>query len=193
MRLNNLSFSKHSTVAPLKFRNGWVISTHFPRHTIIHPCWDLGLKLIHAKKGPRYESIHLAHDYHFHLIFRSVLFCLAVNQTVVSEELAIRHNGGSKAGDDPQSIVLNTLMHHHLWTDGDKSSQIARFVRPTWGPPGADRTQMGPMLAPWTLLSGVITNVFGSLLMIRTITAIKRNCRQVDTIFDITGIGGFTF
>ena len=26
---------------------------------------------------------------------------------------------------------------------------------PTWGPYGADRTQVGPMLAPWTLLSGV--------------------------------------
>ena len=25
---------------------------------------------------------------------------------------------------------------------------------PTWGPSGADRTQMGPTLAPWTLLSG---------------------------------------
>ena len=25
----------------------------------------------------------------------------------------------------------------------------------TWGPSGADRTQMGPMLAPWTLLSGI--------------------------------------
>ena len=24
---------------------------------------------------------------------------------------------------------------------------------PTWGPPGADRTRVGPMLAPWTLLS----------------------------------------
>ena len=24
---------------------------------------------------------------------------------------------------------------------------------PSWGPSGADRTQMGPMLAPWTLLS----------------------------------------
>ena len=30
-----------------------------------------------------------------------------------------------------------------------------RFMRPTWGPSGADRTQVGPMLAPWTLLSGV--------------------------------------
>ena len=25
----------------------------------------------------------------------------------------------------------------------------------TWGPPGDDRTQVGHMLAPWTLLSGL--------------------------------------
>ena len=31
---------------------------------------------------------------------------------------------------------------------------IARFMGPTWGPSGADRTQVGPMLAPWTFLSG---------------------------------------
>ena len=35
------------------------------------------------------------------------------------------------------------------------SSQIARSMRPTWGPPGSCRPQMGPMLAPWTLLSGI--------------------------------------
>ena len=34
-------------------------------------------------------------------------------------------------------------------------SLIARFLGPTWGPSGADRTQVGPMLAPWTLLSGM--------------------------------------
>ena len=31
---------------------------------------------------------------------------------------------------------------------------IARFMGPTWGPPGTARTQVGPMLTPWTLLSG---------------------------------------
>ena len=31
---------------------------------------------------------------------------------------------------------------------------IARFMGPTWDPAGADRAQVGPMLAPWTLLSG---------------------------------------
>ena len=29
---------------------------------------------------------------------------------------------------------------------------------PTWGPPGGDRTQVGPMLAPWILLSGLEQN-----------------------------------
>ena len=33
-------------------------------------------------------------------------------------------------------------------------SLIARFMGLTWGPPGADRTQVGPMLAPWSLRNG---------------------------------------
>ena len=33
-------------------------------------------------------------------------------------------------------------------------TQIARFVWPTWGPPWSCRPQVGPILAPWTLLSG---------------------------------------
>ena len=48
------------------------------------------------------------------------------------------------------NILYATIMIHmeHLRT------LIARFMGPTWGPSGADRTQMGPMLSPWTLLSG---------------------------------------
>ena len=34
------------------------------------------------------------------------------------------------------------------------TTQIAKFMGPTWGPSGSFRPQMGPMLAPWTLLSG---------------------------------------
>ena len=34
-------------------------------------------------------------------------------------------------------------------------SLIARFMGPTWGPSGADRTQMGPMFAPWISLSEI--------------------------------------
>ena len=32
---------------------------------------------------------------------------------------------------------------------------ISGFMGPTWGPSGAVRTQVGPMLAQWTLLSGL--------------------------------------
>ena len=39
-------------------------------------------------------------------------------------------------------------------TIGVKPTPIARCLGSTWGPSGADRTQVGPMLAPWTLLSG---------------------------------------
>ena len=34
------------------------------------------------------------------------------------------------------------------------TTQIAKFMGAAWGPPGDDRTQVGPMVAPWTLLSG---------------------------------------
>ena len=36
------------------------------------------------------------------------------------------------------------------------ASQIARFMRPTWGPPGSCCPQVGPMLAAWTLQTGLI-------------------------------------
>ena len=38
------------------------------------------------------------------------------------------------------------------------TTQIARFMGQTWGPSGADRSQVGPILAPWTLLSGLVTS-----------------------------------
>ena len=47
------------------------------------------------------------------------------------------------------ATVVTVLIH---WL----SSPIARFIGPTWGQSGADRTQVGPMLAPWTLLSGIV-------------------------------------
>ena len=39
---------------------------------------------------------------------------------------------------------------------GSESSLIARFTGPKWGPSGADRTQVGPIWVPLTLLSGML-------------------------------------
>ena len=51
---------------------------------------------------------------------------------------------------------------------------IARFMGPTWGSSGADRTQVGPMLVPWTLLSGVKTKLV-RFKKTRTVSHAKRS------------------
>ena len=48
--------------------------------------------------------------------------------------------------------VCTQILYVPVWI----FSQIAKFMGPTWGPPGSCRPQVGPMLATWTLLSGFI-------------------------------------
>ena len=47
-------------------------------------------------------------------------------------------------------------------------SLIARLMGPTWGPSGAGRNQVGPILAPWTLLSGFLKHVLKFELLYST-------------------------
>ena len=54
-------------------------------------------------------------------------------------------------GQTDTSNVLKYLTLYKLF------SQIAKFMGPTWGPPGSCQPQMGQMLAPWTLMSGFIS------------------------------------
>ena len=53
--------------------------------------------------------------------------------------------------------IVNCILRERVITGNGvlpRISLIARLMGPTWGPSGADRTQVGSMLAPWTLLSG---------------------------------------
>ena len=52
-------------------------------------------------------------------------------------------------------------------------SQITKFMGPTWGPPGSCRLQMGPMLAPWTLLSGLISYIHSMTLIYKPATDLR--------------------
>ena len=54
----------------------------------------------------------------------------------------------------------------HQWKRN--TSQITKFMGPTWGPPGSCRPQMGPMLAPWTLLSRIYCNIWITCLLLLT-------------------------
>ena len=48
-----------------------------------------------------------------------------------------------------------TSVSCYIMKSSIETSKIARFMGPTWGPPWAGRPQVGPMLAPWALLSGI--------------------------------------
>ena len=54
----------------------------------------------------------------------------------------------------PKYYLFNYILPSCFIQVRSKNTLIARFMGPTWGPSGADRTQVGPMLAPRTLLSG---------------------------------------
>ena len=56
--------------------------------------------------------------------------------------------GISIAGTYNTSVVEVTTLTYFRW------SLTARFMGPTWGPSGANRTQVGFLLVPWALLSG---------------------------------------
>ena len=58
--------------------------------------------------------------------------------------------------------------------------QIARFMGPTWGPSGSCRPQMGPMLAPWILLSGLIYGWTNGWANNRNTGALRRHCAHSD-------------
>ena len=60
-------------------------------------------------------------------------------------------------------LIFKGVLWHSAKSNSASSwtSLIARSLGTTWVPSGADRTQVGPMLAPGTLLSGIICNVFG--------------------------------
>ena len=79
-----------------------------------------------------------------------------------SRDLTIRRLFGYWDGAQCFSLVddhfhrQSMRIHLSLAIRNQKYSLIARFTGPTWGPSGADRTQMGPILVPWTLLCGLV-------------------------------------
>ena len=48
------------------------------------------------------------------------------------------------------NVCWQRYFEHQVWY----WTLIARFMGPTWDPPGANRTQLGPMWETWKLLSG---------------------------------------
>ena len=78
-------------------------------------------------------------------------------------------------------------MPNRRFSSVSNGSLIARFMGPTWGPPGSYRPQLGPMLAPWSLLSGLRLEWNEISLSVSTYAVPKMilivSIRQLVTIF----------
>ena len=66
--------------------------------------------------------------------------------------ILIRNTSLRQSHDHPSGggVILKDMV--------EIAPQIAKFMGPTWVPPGSCWPQMGPMLAPWTLLSGSVAS-----------------------------------
>ena len=71
------------------------------------------------------------------------IYSLTQNK-IASMGFASRGGFSTSSGDNVGVIILPQRIN----------TQIATFMGPAWGLPGSSRPQMGPMLVPWTLLSG---------------------------------------
>ena len=86
-----------------------------------------------------YSSVYFGADERKHQSFASLVFVRGIHRWPV--------NSLHKWPVTRKMFPFDVVIMHTL---------IARFMGPIWGPPGADRTQVGRMLAPWILLSGYV-------------------------------------
>ena len=89
----------------------------------------------------------------FPLLFLVVATAECVNLVCIINQINVTLDGW-------QYSSINTSQGHMACEYLQKITQIAKFMGQTWGPPGSCRSQVGPMLAPWTLLSGYASVVF---------------------------------
>ena len=89
-------------------------------------------------------------------IYSSVIFMHIFFTSLTSPTISIfsimKHSWCIKRQRHRHTWAKQTSDRHQIYAS--VTTLIARFMGPTWGPSGADRTQGGPVLAPWALLSG---------------------------------------
>ena len=84
-------------------------------------------------------------------------------------------------------IKLWNVLSGHILISSKLYSMIARFMGPTWGPSGANRTPVSPMSAPWTLLSGFV-KVVCDVMYIPTCTSVLHQCHWSAHPYNFTSL-----
>ena len=99
--------------------------------------WDIGVSAATRWMWvniPQQSAIHVHNS-------RGVLYIQTYRETISMIHQSPHANWRQTAGADWIHTQAKFVV-----------TQIARFMGPTWGPPGPCRPQMDSMLAPWTLL-----------------------------------------
>ena len=119
-------------------------------HSIVHKRYDISKVL--CKKD---RTTLLTHWIYVFLALSHQYFMLSISGDVIREEMKYNICACQTEPEDFVWNIRNTFGKSRNSVICGYSSLIARFMGPSWGPSGADRAQVGPMLAPWTLLSGL--------------------------------------
>ena len=117
-------------------------------------------QILESKQTPNIWSSRASYGVHIVRIWEKIdrviaaphcTFVVAINTHVAQRDNVVHVNA--------REIHLFVLLEKHSPRTENGSHLdlisapplITRFMGPTWGPPRADRTQVGPMLTPWTL------------------------------------------
>ena len=124
---------------------------------IIQFSWNIILLFMHSRwkilsTGANYSQCMNVQRYTCDLV---MLISIFYSDSVGGIKLIIQDTNGHIALNWMQNNCKQTVQKVFFWCKYFWGTiQIARFMGSTWGQPGSCRPQMGPMLAPWTLLSG---------------------------------------
>ena len=91
--------------------------------------------------------------------WKDVLILFIQLLSLFSESSEIIKPGTEDNFVEPIASNYVHIQYRNVFLPISMGSQIAKFMGPTRGPPGSCRPQMGPMWAPWTLLSGILLHV----------------------------------
>ena len=121
--------------------------------------WDEPMQCVAFFRSLRPQTPHpISWDesvQYFVRIMTAYTFSQITNQTPTLQH-SIRHHINImllETRNERDDCQRNFVLTRNGWD----CAQIARFMGPTWGPPGSCRPQMGPMLSPWTLPSGAFS------------------------------------
>ena len=104
----------------------------------------------HLKRNLQFSDVLLFHHglgSRFWTADFLIMFTIFITLTLIGARMNDYHN---------MVVTVASIRVFHA------AALTERFMGPTWGPYGADRTQVGPMLALWTLLSGRLLHNFES-------------------------------